>query len=146
MLYDKRGTLLDIDNGILDLTYNNTGLYLSKFATNDQNEESSVMYFKAGNVNLINFDSTGHQINSLSNNLSIDLNNGQLVSKHSSSQLIINPDDTSALKVKTFLVNWDGSINIGTKLRITATGDLYYDDKELTELIKELATATPEES
>lgn len=146
MLYDKRGTLLDIDNGILDLTYNNTGLYLSKFATNDQNEESSVMYFKAGNVNLINFDSTGRQINSLSNNLSIDLNNGQLVSKHSSSQLIINPDDTSALKVKTFLVNWDGSINIGTKLRITATGDLYYDDKELTELIKELATATPDKS
>lgn len=145
-LHDKHGLLLDIDNGILNLVHENKGLYLSKFGTNDKNEELPFMQFKANGTNLINFSATEYSINSLNNNFAIDLANGQLISKNENSRLIIGQDDTTALKVKTFLVNWDGSIQIGSKLRITATGDLYYDDKELTELIKELSKGDSEES
>jgi hypothetical protein len=59
--------------------------------------------------------------------------------KNATQSIELNHDDTVGLKVSAFTVNWDGSVSIGTKLRIDTEGNLYYNNKELTELIAELA-------
>lgn len=140
VLIDKsQNTLLDIDNGIMNFVDNGIGLTISKFSTDGTNE-LPYLRFEDNGTSLIDFSKDNSLLQSKSARMKINLKDDKITLEKNATQSIeLNHDDTVGLKVSVFTVNWDGSVSIGTKLRIDTEGNLYYNNKELTELIAELA-------
>lgn len=49
--------------------------------------------------------------------------------------------DSKPIRLNNFTMNWDGGFTVG-KFQVTSNGTVYYDGKELSALIQELAGST----
>lgn len=153
VFYDKiRSTpMFDIDNGLLDMVDNSSGKglvvsALGKYpSTTERSGEISTPFleFKNGRgaASLLNFSTDQAFIQSANEKIKMDLLAEKMTfKKNDDNVLTIDTSAASPITLNNFTMGWDGGFTIG-KFQVTGNGTVYYDGKELSALIAELAAS-----
>lgn len=151
---ERSTVMFDIDNGLLDMVdaITGKGLVLSSLGKYNDNTAARAadtkvpfLQFKngIGNVPLLNFTDDTSIIQSASAKMVMDLSAETLSFKKDNDNILTfnTAADSKPIRLNNFTMNWDGGFTVG-KFQVTSNGTVYYDGKELSALIQELAGST----